>query len=60
MATLVHTIPFGNGDTLSLTFQRVGSLKFVDGGNHGQHELAGGCTGVQMFFVADQVDALGL
>ena len=60
LSAFVHSVPLGNGDTFSLAFQCVGPLKFIDGGNHSQHKFAGRCAGVQVLFVADEVDALGL
>lgn len=60
LPTLVHSVPLSNGDAFPLAVEQVLAFKFVDGGDHSQHQLAGGCSGVQILFVADQMHALSL
>ena len=60
LPALIDAVPFGNGDSFSLPVQQVLPLKFIDGGNHGEHELPGRRPGVQVLFVADQMHTLGL
>ena len=43
-----------------MSVQQVLPFKLVDGRNHRQHQLAGGCAGVQILFVADEMHFLGL
>lgn len=60
LSPLVHTVPFGNGDPFPLAVEQILAFKFVDGGDHSQHQLSGRGSGVQLLLVTDQMYALCL
>ena len=56
--TLVDTLLLGFCYTLSLSFQKICSLEFIDSSNHGQHQLSGWSGCVQILFIAYQMNLL--
>ena len=54
LASRVLSVALGDGDSLPLKFQKVSPLTFVDGSDHGEHELSGRGGRVDVLFIGNE------